>query len=202
MPPLVTPAGAQPSEEHRRAARAGAAAWAAALLRRPDVVFLDTETTGLDGTAEIIEIAVIDVAGGTLLDTLVRPDGTIPPDAARIHGIRDAMVASAPRWPEVYGHLLPLLAGRTVVVYNAEFDWRLVGQMNRRFGLTLPDSDWQCAMRQYAHYAAQWHDRYGGYRWHKLDVAVTRFGLPASGHRARADALACRAVVAGMAGDA
>ncbi len=199
MPPLVTPAGAQPSEEHRGTARAAAAAWAVTLLRRADVIFLDTETTGLDATAEIIEIAVIDVAGRTLLDTLVRPDGTIPADAARIHGIGDAMVAGAPRWPETHRLLAPLLAGRTVVVYNADFDHRLIRQMNHRFGLTLPDVDWQCAMRQYAQFAAQWHERYGGYRWHKLDVAATRFGLPASGHRARADALACRGVVVGMA---
>lgn len=200
MPPLVTPAGAQPSEEHQRAARAGAAAWAAELLRRPDVVFLDTETTGLDGKAEVIEIAVVDVAGRTLLDSLVRPDSPIPDDASRIHGICDAMVADAPRWPDIHRLLLPVIAGRTIVVYNAEFDLRLVGQMNRRFSLPPPDGAWECAMRRYAEFAAQWHERYGGYRWHKLDVAVSRFGLPVTGHRARADALACRAVVAGMAG--
>lgn len=200
MSPLVTPAGTQPGEEHRRAARAGAIAWAAALLRRTDVVFLDTETTGLDDRAEIVEIAVIDIAGRTLLDSLVRPDGRIPADAARIHGISDAMVAGAPRWPAVFASLAPIISGRTVVVYNADFDRRLVQQMNRRFGLGLPGTDWQCAMRQYANYAAQWHERYGGYRWHRLDVAAKQFGTPASGHRARADALACRLVVAGMAG--
>lgn len=200
MPPLITSAGAQPSEERRRAARTAASDWAAALLRRTDVVFLDTETTGLDGAAEIIEIAVVDVAGRTLLNSLVRPDRAIPADAARIHGIGDAMVARAPRWPEVHQLLLPLLAGRIVVVYNADFDRRLVGQMNSRFALSMPDGDWQCAMLQYAQYAAQWHERFGNFRWHKLDVAAARFGMAAGGHRALADALACRAVVVGMAG--
>lgn len=180
-------------------ARATAATWAAALLRRSDVVFLDTETTGLDDRAEIIEVAVVDVAGRTLLDSLVRPDARIPDDARRIHGIDDAMVAGAPQWPDVHRILLPLLTGRTIVVYNADFDLRLVGQMNQRFGLPVADGAWECAMRQYAQFAGEWHERYGGYRWHKLDVAASRFGLPASGHRARADALACRGVVVGMA---
>lgn len=38
-------------------------------------IFIDTETTGLnkDGTDEVLEIAIVDSDGMTLLDTLVRP---------------------------------------------------------------------------------------------------------------------------------
>ncbi|HAX24440.1 MAG TPA: 3'-5' exonuclease [Thermomicrobiales bacterium] len=202
MPPFFAPDRSEPSEARRRAARSGAVAWAATILRQPDVVFLDTETTGLDDRAEIVEIAVIDVSGRILLDSLVRPERGIPADAARIHGIDDTMVATAPRWRDVHQQLQPLLAGRTVVVYNADFDRRLVGQMNHHAGLKPPGGNWQCAMLQYAQFAAQWNERYGNYRWHRLEIAATRFGLPAGGHRARADALACRAVVIGMASDA
>ncbi len=202
MPPPVTPLKTQPGEEHRRNARAAASAWAVAIAGRQDVVFLDTETTGLDGSAEIIEIAVVDMAGRTLLDTLVRPDSAIPPDATRIHGITNSMVASAPKWPQIHAQLLPHIAGRTVIVYNADFDHRLVRQMNQRYRLNLPDGDWQCAMLQYAQFAAVWHARYGGYRWHKLDVAAEAFGKTPGGHRALGDALACRAVVHGMAATA
>ncbi|MBP1702194.1 MAG: putative exonuclease [Chloroflexi bacterium] len=47
-------------------------------------LFLDTETTGLNELAEIVEISIVDYNGITLLDTLVRPRRSIPPDAIRI----------------------------------------------------------------------------------------------------------------------
>jgi hypothetical protein len=53
-------------------------------------------------------------------------------------------------------------------------------------------------MKQYAAFATDWHARYGNYRWHKLDVALARFGHHKDGHRARPDAEACRLVVRGM----
>jgi DNA polymerase III subunit epsilon len=192
---------AVPTTDDRRQSRAAAIAWANAVVARPDVVYLDTETTGLDGRAEIVEIAVIDNAGTTLLDTLVRPDGIIPHEVVRIHGIDDEMVAGAPRWPEVYPALLEVLYERTVIVYNADFDFRLVNQMNRRSGYPQSNDRWHCAMKQYAAFATDWHARYGNYRWHKLDVALARFGHTKGGHRARPDADACRLVVRGM-GDA
>lgn len=40
-----------------------------------NALILDTETTGLEEHAEIVEIAVIDYTGAVLLETLVRPDG-------------------------------------------------------------------------------------------------------------------------------
>lgn len=196
--PSAPSAPPEPSEIERRAARAGAIAWAAALIARPDVIYIDTETTGLDGAAEVLEVGVVDGAGRTLLETFVRPDGPIPADATRLHGIDAALVADAPRWDAVYPRLAALLRG-PVVVYNAEFDLRLVNQMNQRFGFAPLPSGWQCAMRQYAAFAAVWHARYGGYRYHKLEAALAAFGHAPSVHRAAADASACRLVVEGMA---
>jgi hypothetical protein len=55
------------------------------------VVGLGTETTGIDGDAEVIEIAIIDIRGYVLLDTLIRPQGDIPAEATAIHGINAAL---------------------------------------------------------------------------------------------------------------
>lgn len=194
------PVRTTPGDRDRQRARDAAVAWAAGIVARDDIVYLDTETTGIDGRSEIVEIAVIDGGGHTLLDTLVRPDGSIPYEVIRIHGIDDEMVAGAPRWPDVYPALLDLLRERVVIVYNADFDHRLVNQMNRRSGFPPRADRWHCAMKQYAGFATEWHARYGNYRWHKLGVALARFGHSTSGHRAHADALACRLVVHGIAG--
>lgn len=54
-------------------------------------IILDTETTGLDNTAEIVEISVINDQGEVLLDTLIKPTKPIPGDATAIHGITNEM---------------------------------------------------------------------------------------------------------------
>ena len=38
-----------------------------------DVLFLDTETTGLDDRAEIVELSVVNAKGEPMINTLVRP---------------------------------------------------------------------------------------------------------------------------------
>ncbi|HET9016840.1 MAG TPA: 3'-5' exonuclease [Thermomicrobiaceae bacterium] len=181
--------------------RPAAADWAIATTRRPDVAYLDTETTGLDGTAEIVDIAVVDNAGRVLLDTLVRPGRPIPADATRIHHITDQMVAAAPSWPEVYRALAGILRRYPcVVVYNAPFDARMILQSSRPHGLPDLPVEWQCAMRRYAEFASE--QSPGDSRWQKLEVAATRLGVPPIGitHRALEDTHTCRAVVHAMAG--
>ena len=42
-----------------------------------DFVVLDTETTGLDSRAEIVEISIIDKHGNTLFDSLIKPKNPI-----------------------------------------------------------------------------------------------------------------------------
>jgi DNA polymerase III subunit epsilon len=190
----------EPSSEDRLRVRNAAIRWACETVNDPDTLYLDTETTGLDASAEIVEISVVDADGVVLLDTLVRPQSRIPPDAEAVHGISNVIALTAPEWPQVYGDLVRIIERRRVVVYNAEFDFRLVTQMNGRHRIHHALPGWQCAMRQFSGYSGQWHAKYGNYRWHRLDHAVAVFGHQPGGHRALGDALACRLVVQGMAG--
>jgi DNA polymerase-3 subunit epsilon len=175
-------------------------AWARQVMADPATVFLDTETTGLDANAEIIDIAVVDVAGRVLLDTLVRPRRPIPSASSMVHGLYDDDVTAAPGWDIVYERLLPIMDERRVVIYNAAYDTRILRQCCGALRLAEPQFRGECAMRKYAEFAGM-RER-SGYRWHKLDAAARRFGLPPGGHRALADAETCRRVVRGMAGTA
>ncbi len=175
-----------------------ARASARALLTKPFVV-LDTETTGLDDKAQIVSIAVIDQAGETLLHTLVRPTVPIPAEATAIHGITDADVAGAPTMAELYDDLRALLSHRTVIIYNAEYDTRLLRQSIRAAHdrPVTPPSRWGiapvCAMELYSSYL-------GTERWQKLTNAAASFGLDTSGaHGALADCRMTLGVVRGMA---
>lgn len=175
--------------------------WASSMIDRADVLFLDTETTGLNSSAEIVEIAVVDGLGRTLLDTLVRPRRPIPSDAIAIHGITNAMVASAPSWVDVYPALSAMLGdAHSVVIYNADFDLRMLSQTNHPYRFPLPAVHYDCAMKQFAAFRGVWNARYKAYRWHSLTDAARFLQVRMDGpHRAANDTRLCRLVVQAMA---
>jgi DNA polymerase-3 subunit epsilon len=181
-------------------AHANAVAWARALLNDPDTLFLDTETTDLPPAAEVIDLAVVNATGTVLVDTLIRPSMPIPPETTAVHGICDDDVAAAPSWIEVHELLAEALAGRTVVIYNLRFDFRVLTDCSQRYRLSLPRARWECAMLAYADYRGERGRKGGQFRWHKLEQAAGHFGYPPGGHRALPDALTCLQVVRGMAG--
>jgi DNA polymerase-3 subunit epsilon len=160
---------------------------------------LDTETTGFGSRAEIVDIAVVSAAGDVVLESLVQPSRRIPADATAIHGITNADVRDAPAWCDLYDELLRVLAGRRIIVYNVIFDRQMVNQACDRYTLAAPAADWECAMRRYAGFHGNWDPGKRWYRFQKLEHAVLTFGARPGGHRAAADAFACRAVVLGMA---
>jgi DNA polymerase-3 subunit epsilon len=180
-------------------ARSKAITWAMGAIDDPRVIYLDTETTGFGPRAEIVDIAVVNAAGEVVLESLVQPNRRIPADATAIHGITNADVKNAPAWCELYEDLLQVLAGRRVIVYNVIFDRQMVNQACDRYSLAAPAADWECAMRKYAGFYGNWDAGKRWYRFQKLERAVLAFGAEPGGHRAAADAIACRAVVVGMA---
>jgi DNA polymerase III subunit epsilon len=165
----------------------------------PRVVYLDTETTGFGKRAEIVDIAVVDGEGQVLFDSLVRPTRRIPAEVIAIHGITNADVKDAPEWCDLYDEVREVLAGRRIVVYNVVFDRQMVTQACEQYALEAPEADWECAMKRYAGFHGSWDPGKRWYRFQKLERAVLAFGAEPGGHRAAADALACRAVVLGMA---
>lgn len=88
------------------------------LKHAASTVILDTETTDLSG--RICEIAVIDLAGNVLLDTLVNPQ--TPNLATHIHGITDDMVRDAPTFSMIEPELRRIVHGKRVLAYNVQFD--------------------------------------------------------------------------------
>lgn len=180
-------------------ARAKSILWARAASADPRSVYLDTETTGFGPGAEIVDVAVVGHDGEVLFNSLVRPAQRIPPEVIAIHGITDADVAGAPRWSDLFDDLRRVLEGRRIVVYNVIFDKQMIAQSCARCGAALPAADWECAMKKYAGFHGSWDPTKRWYKFQKLERAVLAFGAEPGGHRAAADALACRAVVLGMA---
>jgi DNA polymerase-3 subunit epsilon/CBS domain-containing protein len=93
-----------------------------------EAVALDTETTGLDArTARIVEIGIVKLQGERILagdpfQRLVNPGGAVPPTATGIHGLGDADLRSAPRFPELAAELDGILGQATVIGHDIGYD--------------------------------------------------------------------------------
>ncbi len=147
-------------------------------------LFLDTETTGFSrGFGDtVIEVAIVDGDGRTLLDTLIDPELFIPRQITALTGIDDDMVHGKPTFKEVWPEIRKIVSGERVVIYNAKFDCQF---FPRRLGQAKAVA---CAMGRFQQFLGgrsrnlEFAAKYVRHRWH---------GKP---HRALADALACRSV--------
>lgn len=157
-------------------------------------VILDTETTGLDTTARLVEIAILAADGAVLLDSLVNPDMPIPPDATAVHGISDADVAGALTLPDLWPLICDTIADRPVICWNSPYDHKIIHQHAAIYGLVTIGAPFHCAMRLWSAHQGLW-------RWQRLDQAAYSCKVPLDGaHRARQDCMATVGVLRWMAG--
>lgn len=172
------------------------------MLLELDPVYLDTETTGLHQSAEVIEIGIIDDQGNTLFEQRIRPRGKIDPAAARVHGITLEMLSDAPPWEQVWPQAEAVLLGKRVGVYNVEFDLRLIKQSNQRTWLrsSLNDNDFFDIMVLYARFYGDWDPFRRSYRFQSLEIAGRQCGIHLKNtHSAVDDCLLTRALLHHMA---
>ena len=172
--------------------RVSAVLWAREQLTQDDWTILDTETTGLYD-AQIVEIAIIDRTGQTLLDTFIKPTIPIPPETTAIHGITDAMVATAPTFPEVYPRIDAALKDKRVLIYNSAFDIQILNYCCQLHSLPIlklaKRSD--CLMEWVAQWAGNWSYYHKDYQYVPLN----------GGHRALGDCMAAFELIKRMAAD-
>jgi DNA polymerase III epsilon subunit-like protein len=64
---------------------------------------LDTETTGLGNSYEIIELAVVNPEGEVLFQSLIKPTVPVYEGARKVHQITDDMLANATSFAKVLG---------------------------------------------------------------------------------------------------
>jgi len=80
-----------------------------------------------------------------------------------------------------------------VIIYNADYDMRMIRQMVERYGLQMPAVTSHCLMKKYSEYC-------GCSRYLKLDAACLHFDVRRkNSHRALADAQDSRHVLCGLA---
>ena len=146
-----------------------------------NTVYLDTETTGLHESDEIVELTIIDDNGEPLINTLVKPvNHTYWPGAERVHGISPIDVRHAPTQKQISGKIRDVVRDTRVVIYNAPYDSQYLPELEEA-------GEVRCAMREFADFNKS--------KWINLTNATKIVGYEWEGaHRALADTKALRAV--------
>jgi len=104
------------------------------------IVFLDTETTGLDaeGGDRIVEIGCIEMVNrrltGETRHAYLNPERKGNEDAIKVHGLTDAFLADKPKFAAVADDILDFLQGADVVIHNAAFDVGFLNAELKRLG--------------------------------------------------------------------
>ena len=165
---------------------------------------LDTETTGL-GKAEIVQIAIINSEGETLLDELVKPVHPIPARASAIHKITDEKVAAAPLWTEVSRKVVDIITNQSVVIYNRDFDLNMLYSTDKfsdkpiLYGWDEIAKDYFCAMKAFAVHNGEWNNYRRSYAWKPLSQAAKIMKVPVvNAHSALGDCRMTLGVVKAM----
>ncbi len=156
-------------------------------LRR--ALFVDTETTGLEETDEVIELAIVpfeydrdtgrivsvDISGA--FNGLRQPSIPIPLESTRVHGITDADAAGQ----SIDDARVTALAAsaQLVIAHNAAFDRPMV----EKLWPTFEAKNWACSLED-----IDWKTE--GLGSAKLDYLLMRQGWFHDGHRALSDVLA------------
>lgn len=162
------------------------------LRNRNNYVILDTETTGLGKNDVIVQLALIDLYGNVLLDSFIRPTKRkrMSEEATSIHGITMKMLINSPTFKEIYPTFQEKVGQRTLLIYNAKYDIRLIKQTAIQDEVRIEDMQAICLMKAYSIFIGEWSDYYNDYRYQKL---------PAGDHTAVGDCLATLKVLEQMA---
>jgi len=148
---------------------------------------LDIESTGGKYNEEgITEIAIHRFDGHKVVDKficLVNPEREIQPFVAKLTGINNKMLRSAPKFHEVAKRIVEITEDAVIVAHNAQFDYRILRTEFRRLGYdfqrkTLCTVDLSKQLIPEA-------------ESHSLGKLARSLGIPMSDrHRANGDALA------------
>ncbi|WP_349351378.1 MULTISPECIES: exonuclease domain-containing protein [unclassified Flagellimonas] len=148
---------------------------------------LDIESTGGKYNEEgITEIAIHRFDGHEVVDKficLINPEREIQPFVAKLTGINNKMLRSAPKFHEVAKRIVEITEGTVLVAHNAQFDYRILRTEFRRLGYdfqrkTLCTVDLSKQLIPEA-------------ESHSLGKLARSLGIPMSDrHRANGDALA------------
>lgn len=147
----------------------------------------DLETTGLDISSQIIEVAILIVEDGKVVDSfqsLINPLIKVPETVLELTGVSQRQLDSAPKFYDLASTLFNLLDGVVFVSHKIEFDYGVLDQHFKLLGYNLTNKTF-CTLKKSQ-------DLIPGLASYSLDAMCAFFNIKVKErHRAWPDALLC-----------
>lgn len=153
-----------------------------------NTVFLDLETTGITDHDDVLEIAIIDSDGCTLINEQFDSDKPSWSKAEAVHGISKTDVEGKAQFCDSLDKVLDLCTNKDIVIYNAAFDTRFID------GILEVANSVQCCMLKFAEFYGDFNEKYKNFKWKSLQFAAehTRYTWQQKAHSSLGDVLATR----------
>ena len=145
-------------------------------------IVLDTETTGMNQLGAhyeghgIIEIGAVELVNRRYTSNnfhiYINPNRPVDPEAIKVHGITDEMLADKPEFKAVAQEFLDYIKGAELLIHNAPFDVGFMDYEFRKIGLDVKTTD-VCVVTDTLQMARQ---MYPGKR-NNLDALCDRLGI-------------------------
>ncbi|QSS16737.1 3'-5' exonuclease (plasmid) [Klebsiella pneumoniae] len=167
-----------------------------------DHVIIDTETTGLMASDEIIEITIINMRGEILLKHPGEARAALfRQKLPKINNITNEMVADAPAWCDVFPAALKIIRKHKWLAWNSSFDARLMVQTCLQTGffddlkphlitsiIMAIETRHIDAKAVYDQWYGEFDEKRKNFKRQSLATAAARHGISTAGaHRALAD---------------
>ncbi|MDF4568522.1 3'-5' exonuclease [Vibrio parahaemolyticus] len=147
-------------------------------MKLDNCFWLDTETTGLSSSDEIIELSICTQDKRVVFDSIISSKVNCSAQARSVHGITDEQIAKGMPIESAKSALIELLEGKTIISFNVDFDCQMLFQS---FGITAKKRF--CVMK--------WSQSVLDYeRWPRLEKVCERLNIKQpEAHRSLADTI-------------
>lgn len=145
-------------------------------------IVLDTETTGMNMLGAhyeghgIIEIGAVEMINrrytGNNFHIYIKPTRSVDPEAIKVHGITDEMLADKPGFAQIAQEFLDYIKGAELLIHNAPFDVGFIDYELRKLNLNIK-TEGICVVTDTLQMARQ---MYPGKR-NSLDALCDRLGI-------------------------
>lgn len=121
--------------------------------------------------------------------SLIKPETWFDRFNTQIHGIREADVAEAPKFPNVWEEMAHhFTQDQLVVAHNMPFDKRILQGTLTYYGLQSPKFQTLCTVQSSRRLLKELPN-------HKLNTVAAYYGIPLNHHHALDDARACATIL-------
>ncbi|MBK9144519.1 MAG: hypothetical protein IPM23_18670 [Candidatus Melainabacteria bacterium] len=118
--------------------------WARFLIDSDDWLILATKVTRHEGPQndgdsefELVSLALVDGAGKTVLEALMKPDHEVESELIARHGLDYSVVFNARPYPAIRETLIGMTEGRELTAWDFEKQRQVLADLDRAFGLPV-----------------------------------------------------------------